>query len=198
MRISQPNLIEQWLDPLKLRILLQLQTEGILTERRLAKYVGVSHVTVSRILQLLERDRLASSKRVGRANLWSLNRECYGYLALEPILAVFEKARSPRRVLQDVLLEFLPKNKIQSATLFGSVVDGTERDDSDIDLGIILRPGIKADDPQFQKGIEGSVDRCYRLFGRRLAPYVLSDADWKRKRNTPLVRQIENGEKIYP
>ena len=45
MKISDEHPVEAWLDPLKIRALRQLQTGGILTERRLAKYIGTSHAT---------------------------------------------------------------------------------------------------------------------------------------------------------
>lgn len=198
MKISDPEALLDLLDPLKIRLLRQLSQGGVLTERRLAAYTNVSHVTARQILQRFARHNLASSKRVGRANLWSINRKNYAYLMLEPVLAQIDAIEPPKEVLKKMLLECLPQDRLESLILFGSVVSGEERDDSDIDVCVILRPKTKADDEKLGKGLDLAVERCYELFGKRLSPHIFTAGSWKAKRGSPLVKQIREGERIFP
>src|SRR5438046_176716 len=105
MKISDEAIYEYWLDPLKIQAFRQLKIGGVLTERRLAKYIGTSHVTASSILQGFAKDFVARSQRVGRANLWSLNTSSYGYQVLEQIVTDLDKIISPRQAFRSLVRE---------------------------------------------------------------------------------------------
>lgn len=184
--------------PAKLRVLGNLKIGGVLTERRLAKYAGLSHVAVSRILEEFERFHLASSKRVGRANLWSLNQGSYALAALQPLLKALGETPSPKQALIQAVKAVLPLSHVERVVFFGSVTDGTERDESDVDLGVVLNPKGRKRDPALEKGLDQLRTDCYRLFGKRISPTLFSWGEWQRKQKTPLAQSLLKGEKIYP
>lgn len=196
MKISQELFYEDWLGPLKIKAFRQLKVGGVLTERRLAKYIGVSHVTASAILGCFAKDHIAVSKRVGRANLWSLNPDSYGYQVLDGILSNLEKIAGPKESLKHVMKDLLLLPLIQTMILFGSVIDGTERDESDIDLAVILRRGAKEDNAALQDELAQATEACFRLFGKRLSPYVMTEQSWAKKKNSSLGKAIQSGEKV--
>lgn len=196
MFLSKNNPMEALLDPLKIRALKQLETGGVLTERRLAQYIGTSHVTAHVILNQLARQNLATNQRVGRANLWSINRKSYSYRAAKFLLEALEKPASPLQALESLLREAFSDSEvdIKEMILFGSLVDGTEREESDIDLCLIVSSHHKKE--KLENVIEAAIDKCYSLFGKRLSPHIFSEKEWKQKKETPLGLAIQKGKRL--
>ncbi len=198
MLLTDNRIVEDLLHPLKLRLLNHLRTGGVLTERRLAQYVGTSHVTVGKFLKEFAQRHLATQKQVGRANLWTLNTDSYLYRAMTPTLEALQKIAAPISVLIETIKKHLPHRLIQEGILFGSVVTGEERDDSDIDLCLILKQGVSKDNETLTTPLDSAVEECYRLFGKRLSPYLMTSSDWTRKKNSALGKAIQAGKKVYP
>ena len=195
MLLSKNNPTEALLNPLKIGVLRQLETGGILTERRLAQYIGVSHVTAHNILNQLAHQNLATSQRVGRANLWSINRKSYGYRAVRLLLEALEKFDNPLQALEKLLREALSNADIKEIILFGSLTNGTEREESDIDVCLIVSSHRKKG--ELENVIETAVDKCYLLFGKRLSTHVFSEKEWRQKKETPLGISIQKGKRIF-
>ena len=194
MIISQDH-IEALIDsPLKLAVIRQLATGGILTERRLAHYAGFSHVSVSRVLEECERFHLAISKRIGKANSWSINKKSYAFKVLEPLLNMMDQIPSPYESLKDLIQSALNNKIVEQAILYSSITEGSEKDGSDIDLCLILASGIRKTERLVEEKIERLTSDCYQMFGKRLSPYLLTKREWRQKKKSPIGQSILKGE----
>ena len=69
-------------------------------------------------------------------------------------------------------------------------------DDSDIDLFILVK------NIENQESLEAPLDKlsreCLDIFGNRLAPYILTEKQFKEKQNLSLISEINKGIPLYP
>lgn len=197
MILSQDHLSTLIDSPAKLKLLKQLMTGGVLTERRLAQYAGLSHVYAGRLLQEFERFHLVQSKRVGKANLWEVNRQSYAFRRLEPLLLSLDQILSPLEALKEIVRRGSPRNIFLKALLYGSVIHGTERDTSDVDLCLVLNSGITKNEMAVKKPLEALAIQCYESFGKRLSSHIVSIKEWGARKKSPLLQEIEKGVTVF-
>lgn len=183
--------------PAKVGVLRELMKGGVLTERRLSEYAGISHVYASRLLEEFERFNLAQSKRVGKANLWEINRRSYAYQALQPFLESLRTATLPLEALKGVIREAASPELFSHAVLYGSVVMGGERDESDIDLCLVLKPGVSKRGAVIESVLENLTVQCYELFGKKISCYLVSEKEWNRGKKSDFLAAIQKGEKVF-
>ena len=89
----------------------------------------------------------------------------------------------------------MTKPVVSRVSLFGSLVAGQERDDSDIDLFIVVK--TDKDKENIEPAIGELSAVCLDLFGNRLAPYILSQREWKAKKLLAVVKAAEKGMVLY-
>lgn len=130
--------------PAKIRILRVLSTSPqALSGRQVGELSGLSHRGAIQALESLVELGAVRQRRVGNAYQYSLS---HGNIAVETIIAPGIKAEAA--LLDDLKKKIVAKfgRKTVSLTLYGSVVRGTEKRGSDIDvLAIAGDERIKAD-----------------------------------------------------
>ncbi len=127
------------------------------SERQLAKILGVSHTAVNKSMQQLLNLNAIKGTTVGKAFVWELNKASFTY----PLIGFFferlnvspldfvkkEIAEAVRKEVEGLNTETTIRNmrenrrvrpKILAAYIFGSIADGTSTPDSDIDVLLIL------------------------------------------------------------
>lgn len=153
MRINKTSISSQLFgSKLKRRILQFLLSDQIaVSERELARIIGVSHTAVNKVMQQLVELNAINGMSIGKALVWSLNKKSFTY----PLIQMwFEKLdRSPLEIIKDEISKAIEKKIVEinkksqegvarptiiGAYIFGSVVDGTASPDSDIDVLVIL------------------------------------------------------------
>lgn len=180
------------LSPVKLKVAGFLLThEAPMSEREIASVLKISHMSVNRAMEELSAINLVAFKTIGKAHVWMVNRKSYAYAAIKQILGAFNEQRSPLSALKGLILTHLSKEKISRVVLFGSVARGEERDDSDIDLLIVVR--AEKDKDSLESTLENLSTSCLDMFGNRLAPYVLSEKEWKTKKSLTVIQEAEKG-----
>ena len=181
----------------KTKILKYLFSEEVsMSERELASIVKVSHMTINRLMKELKALNLVSLEKAGNVNLWRVNKKSYAYHTLFQIIKGLPEALRPIEHLQDTILRHLPKTAIQSAVLFGSIAAGHERPNSDIDLFLLVKNKKTKD--KMKPYIDKLFNLCLDLYGNRLSPYVLTEAELVKKQNLPLLSKIKHGIQLYP
>lgn len=160
----------------KLKILLFMLREKLPTsEREIAKNVWVSHMTVNRAMQEFYGINLVSPMRVGNVNAWKLNEKSYAYLVLKELVGL---SKGP---LEDLKLEIAATFgalRVKKAVIFGSVAEGREQPDSDIDLLIITES--EEAKKHALKALPELEEKCLVRYGNRLSPYVLAEAETRK------------------
>jgi len=154
------------------------------TVRELSGFLEVSHMGARKALADLEKANAIRIRTLGRTHAIALNEDSYAGHIVERMFSMEEETIDE---LVALLGEQLNIPEIKSAALFGSVVRGQELPFSDIDLFILTNDKGKAEEAVSNLQHEIAVK-----FGNTLVPYYLSEAEFIRKKNTPVVRQVLN------
>jgi predicted nucleotidyltransferase len=165
-----------------------------MSENELAKVIKVSPMTVNRLMKELRELNLVSASRVGNANVWSVNKESYVYAALFKVVSEISDVPTPLEHLKDTLSQNLPKELVQKVILYGSVAQGRSKANSDIDLYILASSQKEAE--ELTPYIDKLSSLCLSLYGNRLTPYILTEAQLREKKKLPLLKEIEKGIRI--
>lgn len=104
----------------------------------LSNEAGVPFGSVWNILQEWERFRVVSMEQIGNSKAVSLGSGPH----LEAARALLELEKSPQRASLAAIARELKKKGVKAAYLFGSVAQGNERPESDIDLAIVAPKGF--------------------------------------------------------
>ena len=162
-----------------LRALFRFQTKTF-TSRELANHIYVSHTAVLNSLTDLQGMNIIKIESHGTSNLITLNKESYLYDELKNLFDFeHETLQNLKAELQEISI------KAKSVVLFGSVVKKKEKFNSDIDLLIITQNKSRAND------IISKKQEIYsKKFGNVISAYIMTENEFKRKRNTPFVKDL--------
>ena len=153
------------------------------TVRGLGKNSNVSNVEAARTVDQLEKFGIVRIQPVGRAYQLSLNDRSYILNKIvEPILTAEEKTLDELILL---LKKHLTTKKIVSAAVFGSVVKGEEREDSDIDLLV-----ISDDFDHATEAIASASEEVSMSFDTRISSIIFSKKEFVSKEKSDLVRSL--------
>lgn len=167
-----------------LRYLCSKQTS--MSEGELAKLLGISAMTVTRIMKELHALNFVTVQRIGQSHVWHTNTASYLYQTITPLIRTLSRLPSPLLHLKNTIVKIIPKTLAVRIILFGSVAQGTAHANSDIDLCIIVR--TKRDARTLSPSIDILTQTCLNLYGNRVFPYILTEAEFKQKAASPLVR----------
>jgi len=167
-----------------------------MSERGLSRVLGVSHASVNRIMREFCELDLVYSKRVGGALTWSVNSRGLAYNELSKYSKAVNAMALPIDHLLATVRGALSKCRVNKVVLFGSVAQGSERAGSDIDL-FVLAPNDAAK-AQLNAPLELLGAKCLELYGNPLAPYVLTEREFKHPSNPALLENISRGITILP
>jgi predicted nucleotidyltransferase len=160
----------------------------VFTVRGLAETAGVSASEASLVVRQLEEAGVLRLQPVGRSFLVTLNERSF---VLQRIMKPVIRAESETLSELVKLLRgcFLHKKdaEIESVYLFGSVVRGEERKDSDVDLLVISSDFGKA-----SAVVSTAQEKVAAVFNKQLSPLIWSKGELVRKKsgNIELVDSI--------
>src|SRR3989339_1735877 len=170
--------------------------EASMSEREIASIIKVSHMSINRIMPELANINFVECVRIGKTNLWKVNRNSYAYKTLSKLLKSVSDIESPMQDLEQTILQGLSRNLIKKIILFGSIAKRVEDAGSDIDLFILVRNS--KDKNKLELEIEKLSSKCYDLYGNRLAPYILTENEYNKKKELNVIKEAEKGIQIYP
>lgn len=173
-----------------------LKHEASMSEREIASILKISHMSVNRTMQELAGMNLVHYTVVGKAHLWKVNHKSFAYKALKQFMDNLKAMPDPLSELKRIIMRHLPKPLIGRVVLFGSIAKSKEKPDSDIDLFILVK------NAQNQKALEDSIEKlsgeCLDIFGNRLAPYILTERQFKEKQDLDIISAVNKGIQLYP
>jgi predicted nucleotidyltransferase len=160
---------------------LERYREKEFTIRELAKFLGVSHTGIKKVVDELEKTNVLRVRTVGRSCAFRLNMNSY---AANVVGKTFEMERGALSELRDVIGEKLKSRFVASAALYGSVVEGKETSRSDIDVLIVTSQREKVEEivAELQKDVS-------ERFGNSISAYYISEEDLRKKRKEPPIKQ---------
>jgi predicted nucleotidyltransferase len=161
------------------------------TESELQRIAGIPQASVHRNVKSLLANGLLDRERIGKANLHSLNKEHTLYALIENI---FETERNLLSELKKSLKDSIESlSGIELAVLFGSVLKGTEREDSDIDIFIISR----ADKSQVEAEMKNLIRVIRNKFGNMISPMIKNDIEMKDMKSNSIYKELKKGEVLF-
>jgi len=182
------NLIEALLgSKVKVKVLRTLwrYREKEFTIRELAKFLGISHMGIQKVLDELEKTNTIAVRTLGRSHAFKLNANSYAASIVE---RTFELERQALSELKDTIKRKMDSPLVTSAALYGSIVERKETPRSDIDLLIVTNHKEKVENivAQLQKDVS---DR----FGNSISAYYVSEEDLQERQNeSPIKQAIRN------
>jgi len=181
----------------KVKIIKFLLThEASMSEREIASILKVSHMSVNRTMRELADMNFVDFVTIGKAHLWKVNRRSYAFRVLSELIKGVSSIKEPLEDLKKILLRNLPKTLIKRVILFGSIAEGSERTNSDIDVFVLVK------DKQSKEKLEPQIEKlsniCFEAYGNRLAPYILTEQEMKQKKNLRIISEVNKGIQIFP
>ncbi len=181
----------------KVKIIRFLLTyEASMSEREIASILKVSHMSVNRTMRELADMNFVNFVTVGKAHLWRVNRKSYAFKVLYRLIKEFLETKESLEDLKETLLKNLPKALIKRVVLFGSLTKGSERPDSDIDIFIVVKNN--QDKQKLEISLEKLSSICLKVYGNRLAPYVLTEKEVSQKKRLKIISEVNKGVQIFP
>jgi len=168
-----------------LRVLTRFPSRGM-SGRELAGLIGASPSQTNAALSRLLAEGLVHPEVIGRSHIWRFSTE---HVLAGPLTKIFEtEARFPDALIHALrsALDGLPAER---ATLFGSVVRGDERPDSDIDLFVQVRDNAAKE--QVVDALSSARARFALQFGNVLSSLVLTRSQVARRANPALAKNIQ-------
>jgi predicted nucleotidyltransferase len=155
----------------------------IFTIRGLAEEAKVTPNEAALTIHDLERFGIVKIQPVGRAYQLDLNKKSYILdKIIEPIIKSEKNTFTELLVL---LKKHLDTKKIVSAAIFGSVVKGQEKVDSDIDLLVISN-----DHDHAISQISKTSEQTFSIFHGSISPIIFTEKEFKAKQKEALIRSI--------
>lgn len=177
-----------------LRFLVKSSAE--LNGREIAKAVGLSHVKCHTALRELSVHGLINMRRIGRSVLYSIEPE--NILVKFFLTPLYNKESDLVNILaKTIAKEFSPPKPV-AIFLFGSIIKGQPRPNSDIDI-LLVQPDEK-NMRQAKEELSKAERNAVKLFGNRLAPIMIKESKFKKKykREEKLVKEVvKTGKIIY-
>ena len=181
----------------KVRIIKFLLTYEVqMSEREIASILKISHMSINRTMKELAQLNFVNFITIGKAHLWRVNRQSYAYQVFSKLIKGISEIKEPLENLKISILKNLPKTFIKRVVLFGSIVKGSERPDSDIDIFILVNN--KQDKEKLEESLEKLSTICLELYGNRLAPFILTEKELKQKEKLKVISEINRGLQIFP
>lgn len=164
--------------------------------RELAKVVGVSNASVSRVMHEFYELDLVYPKRIGNVVIWERNEKSLAFTELKKIVNQIKQLPSPKEHMVGTIRAGLTGQPVVRAVIFGSVAEGRERSGSDIDL-FILTPNEDTKSSLSAK-LNELLEKCLELYGNSLSPLILTKKEFENPTNKYLMENIRNGLIIVP
>ena len=161
------------------------------TESELERIAGIPQPSVHRNARSLLNNGLLDRKRIGKANLYSLNKGHILYLLL---FSNFEAERNVLVELKNTIAESVKSlPQIELAVLFGSIVKGMERADSDVDIFIVC----KGEKSKLEDKLTFLTNISQNKFGNPVSLMIKHEEELQDLKTRSIFREIKNGEIIF-
>jgi predicted nucleotidyltransferase len=166
--------------------LLLLRPEERFYVREIARLTGVVPGSLHRELKQLHEAGLLLREEAGNQVRYCANRECPIFPELA---AIFRKTSGLAEVLREALRPL--GDQVELAFVFGSVAQGQERSDSDIDLLVLGRVDFVV--------LVGALVETHAALGREVNPVVMRREEFAQKYHAGdrFVRRIAGEAKIF-
>ncbi len=162
-----------------LRVLCRYPTKKF-TIREISRLCHSTHTPVIKTIPHLQQMNILHIEKHGTANIITLNTKS----VLVPVLQqMFTTEYETKKNLIKRLAQIIPSVKM--VALFGSIAKALESVDSDIDILIVAE-----NKKEIMSKIDERRNKIITEFGNLLSPLILTELEFKRKKNTPFAKDL--------
>jgi predicted nucleotidyltransferase len=162
------------------------------SEHELSRFTHVPQPTIHRNMGDLVNSNLVVFNRMGKMNLFSLNRNSVMYTAVKQFL---QAEKDLLAELENVIVRALEQEKdVLAVNLYGSFARGSERSDSDVDIIVIVCNN--ADILTINERLEELGRLVHRRFGNTLSYTVKRIKELKEVRSKQIYGEIKKGRNL--
>lgn len=182
----------------KIKLLGHLVSEGAITsEREIARLIGLSPGAVNRALKEFHDLNLITPMKVGNITTWRLNESSYAYEYLENFFSKLKSRETPLSDLVETVKILSRHSEIKKAILFGSVAEGRELPESDIDLFILVES--EKNMKNIYKGLNDLnilETSCLIKYGNKLNLHIFTSDNMKNPKNKKILENVMKGIRV--
>src|SRR3990170_5110636 len=161
------------------------------TEIELERIAEIPEASVHRNVRYLIDNGLLDRKRIGKANLFSLNKEHVLYPLLN---SNFKAERNLLAELKKMISEAVKSlAEVEIAVLFGSIIKGMERSDSDIDIFILC----KGETSKLEDKLKDLTNISQNKFGNPVSLMIKHKRELQDLKTISIFSEIKSGEIIF-
>jgi predicted nucleotidyltransferase/DNA-binding HxlR family transcriptional regulator len=161
------------------------------TESELQRIAGIPQASVHRNVKSLLENGLLDRKRIGKANLYLLNKEHILYPLLN---SGFEGEKNILMELKKMIAGIVRSPpEVEMALLFGSIIKGMERADSDIDIFIVC----KGDKSRLEEKLKDLITFTQNKFGNPVSLLIKHYEELEDLKTRSIYKELKNGEVIF-
>ena len=162
------------------------------SRKEIHSFTGMGNKTLTKFLDVLEKFKVISSKRIGKTYYYRLDMSNpFTEQVLELVMLEKSSLNNPDFLVTSVLREFvygitnIDISGLKNIILFGSYAKRTFQESSDVDVAIVL----EKDDPGAELLVTDIVEEIRRRFGKTIQPHYFSEKDFV-KGTDPLAKEI--------
>jgi predicted nucleotidyltransferase len=162
------------------------------SEHELSRFTHVPQPTIHRNMGDLVNSNLVVFNRMGKMNLFSLNRNSVMYTAVKQFLQAEKELLAE---LENVIVRALEHEKdVLAVNLYGSFARGSERSDSDVDIVVVV--SNDADIAMINERLEELARLIRSRFGNTLSYTVKTIKELKQIRSKQIYSEIKKGRNL--
>ncbi|MBU4077849.1 MAG: nucleotidyltransferase domain-containing protein [Euryarchaeota archaeon] len=161
------------------------------TESELERIAGIPQASVHRNVKSLLDNGLLDRKRIGKANLFSLNKEHVLYPLLNSNFGLERNVIAELKTMISDAVKNLAE--VELVVLFGSIVKGMERSDSDVDIFIVC----KGETSKLEDKLKDLTNISQNKFGNPISLMIKHKRELQDLKTRSIFSEIKNGEIIF-
>ncbi len=158
--------------------------EKVWTSRDLAKFIGTYNSTILRNLGDFEDMGIVEIGMHGHVKTIKLNRAGFSFSKIAK--PIFDAEKNTLNSLIEDLKEIIKPGDVKFFALFGSVAEGKERPNSDIDLLIVSEKKEKV-----VEALEKNRSEIAKKYGNEISFQIFSQKEFKLKQSSPFLRDAK-------
>lgn len=161
----------------------------------IARICNLPQKTVQRHINILEANDILNVRVYGNSRVFSLNEKNILYKALKKL---FEAEHEVVEFHENIIKNTIEKssylrNRLVHASIYGSVLEGTETFESDLDLFLLFKD--KFDEDEVQQQLDEASDRIITISGTHLHWYAKNTKNIN-KINKQILNKIKKSSKL--
>ncbi|MCG2736717.1 MAG: nucleotidyltransferase domain-containing protein [Candidatus Methanoperedenaceae archaeon] len=161
------------------------------TESELERIAGIPQASVHRNVKSLLDNGLLDRKRIGKANLFSLNKEHVLYPLLNSNFGLERNVIAELKTMISDAVKNLAE--VELVVLFGSIVKGMERSDSDVDIFIVC----KGETSKLEDKLKDLTNISQNKFGNPISLMIKHKRELQDLKTRSIFSEIKNGKIIF-